>query len=130
MRLYDPGTGGFLSLDPVYGGGDNPYGYPTDPVHQYDLDGKLWGAIKRATKKVGRLVWRYKWDIALTAAGFIPGVGAIAWGPRVYRVVRAAQACQGMGEASAPPESLPEPPGDPWFARRHHRPIRPPYRDG
>uniref|UniRef100_UPI00131A52FA hypothetical protein n=1 Tax=Streptomyces bikiniensis TaxID=1896 RepID=UPI00131A52FA len=32
----------FLSTDPVHGGGDNRYGYPGDPVNQYDLDGKRW----------------------------------------------------------------------------------------
>ncbi|WP_374200181.1 DNRLRE domain-containing protein, partial [Streptomyces sp. AC555_RSS877] len=38
-RLYNPTTGRFLSLDPVYGGGANAYGYPADPINQYDLDG-------------------------------------------------------------------------------------------
>ncbi|GAA5041411.1 hypothetical protein GCM10023336_01510 [Streptomyces similanensis] len=42
MRLYDPTTGRFLSVDPVPGGGDNRYGYPGDPVNQNDLDGRKW----------------------------------------------------------------------------------------
>jgi len=42
VRLYDPATARFLSVDPVYGGGDNLYGYPSDPVNQYDLDGQAW----------------------------------------------------------------------------------------
>lgn len=42
VRLYNPETGRFLSIDPVYGGGDNFYGYPGDPINQYDLDGKSW----------------------------------------------------------------------------------------
>ncbi|WP_433729524.1 DNRLRE domain-containing protein [Actinoplanes sp. CA-051413] len=42
VRLYDPVTGRFLSVDPIYGGGDNLYGYPADPVNQYDLDGQAW----------------------------------------------------------------------------------------
>ncbi|MFE7134423.1 DNRLRE domain-containing protein [Streptomyces sp. NPDC057638] len=42
VRLYDPVTGRFLSADPVYGGGANAYGYPGDPVNEFDLDGKSW----------------------------------------------------------------------------------------
>lgn len=38
-RLYSPGTGRFLSVDPIYGGTPNAYVYPTDPVMSYDLDG-------------------------------------------------------------------------------------------
>ncbi|MFI8453764.1 DNRLRE domain-containing protein, partial [Streptomyces erythrochromogenes] len=40
VRLYNPRTGRFQTTDPVYGGGDNRYGYPGDPINQYDLDGK------------------------------------------------------------------------------------------
>ncbi|MFI7360521.1 hypothetical protein ACIBTP_42340, partial [Streptomyces avidinii] len=40
----------FTTTDPVYGGGDNRYGYPADPINQYDLDGKRWGWIKKAVK--------------------------------------------------------------------------------
>src|SRR6266487_4232102 len=30
------------ALPIFYGGGDNLYGYPADPVNQYDLDGQAW----------------------------------------------------------------------------------------
>lgn len=43
VRLYNPGTGRFLSTDPVVGGGANSYSYPSDPVNMYDLDGRMWG---------------------------------------------------------------------------------------
>ncbi|KOY53982.1 DNRLRE domain-containing protein [Streptomyces sp. XY332] len=44
VRLYNPLSGRFLSLDPVQGGNDNAYGYPADPINQYDLDGRFgWG---------------------------------------------------------------------------------------
>lgn len=89
VRLYNPDTGRFLSTDPVYGGGDNAYAYPGDPINQFDLDGKSWWSkAKRVAKKAGRIAWKYKWDIGLTAAGFIPGVGAVAWGVRAYRTYR------------------------------------------
>ncbi|GAA3375842.1 hypothetical protein GCM10020367_45230 [Streptomyces sannanensis] len=101
VRLYNPNTGRFLSIDPVYGGGDNAYAYPGDPVNQFDLDGKSWWSkIKRGVKKVGRVAWKYKWDIALTAAGFIPGVGAVAWGIRGYRAYRAVRAVRAARHAA------------------------------
>ncbi|MFD9357894.1 DNRLRE domain-containing protein [Streptomyces sp. NPDC060031] len=46
VRLYNPVTGRFLSADPVYGGGDNAYAYPGDPVNQFDLDGRWWSPKK------------------------------------------------------------------------------------
>ncbi|MEU8761546.1 DNRLRE domain-containing protein [Streptomyces sp. NPDC048659] len=59
VRLYNPATGRFLSIDPVYGGGDNRYGYPGDPVNQYDLDGKSWwGRFKRRARSWGGRVYR------------------------------------------------------------------------
>ncbi|MEU6934927.1 DNRLRE domain-containing protein [Streptomyces sp. NPDC046374] len=100
VRLYNPETGRFLSTDPVYGGNANDYDYVhADPLNQYDLDGKIcwscgWNKVKRAARKVGRTAWKYKWDIAATAALFIPGIGAAAWAYRAYRVVRVARAAQ------------------------------------
>lgn len=41
-RLYNQATALFTSLDPVYGGGNTGYGYPTDPINQQDLDGRKW----------------------------------------------------------------------------------------
>ncbi|MFE7191775.1 ricin-type beta-trefoil lectin domain protein [Kitasatospora sp. NPDC057541] len=42
VRLYNPATGRFLSVDPVPGGSANAYAYPCDPIGQYDLDGRAW----------------------------------------------------------------------------------------
>ncbi|MER6366547.1 ricin-type beta-trefoil lectin domain protein [Kitasatospora sp. NPDC001527] len=45
VRLYNPTTGRFLSVDPVYGGNANAYDYVYgDPLSQYDLDGR-WCAF-------------------------------------------------------------------------------------
>jgi RHS repeat-associated protein len=41
VRLFNPLTARFGSIDPVFGGNDNPYGYPTDPLVRYDLDGQM-----------------------------------------------------------------------------------------
>ncbi|MDQ1013133.1 RHS repeat-associated protein [Streptomyces sp. V4I23] len=91
VRLYNPTTGRFLQTDPVYGGGANAYGYPGDPINQYDLDGRAW------YHKVGRWAWRNKWGIAATAAMFVPGgqfvaaarFGYTAW--RAYRLAKSAR---------------------------------------
>ncbi|MET1033064.1 MAG: PA14 domain-containing protein, partial [Candidatus Saccharimonadales bacterium] len=38
-RVYIPGLGRFLQVDPIEGGNDNLYSYPTDPVNEFDLSG-------------------------------------------------------------------------------------------
>ncbi|WP_435851509.1 DNRLRE domain-containing protein [Streptomyces thermolilacinus] len=77
VRLYNPTTGRFLSTDPVYGGGDNRYGYPGDPINQFDLDGKKW-----SWKETKKFLKRNRVIIASFTAGFICGVatGGIAAG--------------------------------------------------
>lgn len=41
VRLYNPATGGFLSVDPIDGGNATPYSYPTDPVASFDTSGEF-----------------------------------------------------------------------------------------
>ncbi|WP_306457902.1 DNRLRE domain-containing protein [Streptomyces sp. SA15] len=41
VRLYAPATGRFLTTDPVYGGNSDAYTYPSDPVNDLDLTGRL-----------------------------------------------------------------------------------------
>ncbi|WP_238005876.1 RHS repeat-associated core domain-containing protein [Dactylosporangium sp. AC04546] len=45
VRVYNPKTGRFLSVDPVAGGNANAYTYPTDPINWMDLDGRIAIAI-------------------------------------------------------------------------------------
>ncbi len=52
MRLYNPTTGLFTSVDPVPGGNTNEYAYPQDPINKQDLDGNAWKWLKRNWKKV------------------------------------------------------------------------------
>jgi RHS repeat-associated protein len=46
VRLYNPATGRFLSIDPVPGGNDSAYVYVTNPIDQNDLNGQ-WGHWRR-----------------------------------------------------------------------------------
>ncbi len=41
-RLYVPSLGRFLQLDPVEGGADNSYVWPTDPIGKSDTSGRAW----------------------------------------------------------------------------------------
>ncbi|MFI8521551.1 DNRLRE domain-containing protein [Streptomyces sp. NPDC085481] len=68
VRLYDPRTGRFLSVDPVFGGGANAYAYPGDPINQFDLDGKRW------TWKF----WRYKKVRSWGARGLGYGLAGVS----------------------------------------------------
>ncbi|MFJ4873336.1 DNRLRE domain-containing protein [Streptomyces sp. NPDC088757] len=81
VRLYNPTTGRFLSLDPVYGGNANAYEYVTaDPLNRYDLDGK-WGWFKKKWRKVrnSRFVrwggWRTVWKAGAIGVGFAAALG-------------------------------------------------------
>lgn len=40
-RVYLPSLGRFAQVDPIEGGVDNNYVYPTDPVNETDLNGKF-----------------------------------------------------------------------------------------
>jgi RHS repeat-associated protein len=109
VRQYNPATGRFLSVDPEYGGNANAYEYCTaDPVNCFDLDGK-WG-FRKFFKRAKRWAWRNKWDIALTAAGFVPGLGAAAWGYRAYRGYRAIRAARTIGRTCRRNSFLPDTP--------------------
>jgi hypothetical protein len=39
VRLHNPATGRFLSVDPIPRGNANAYTYPTDPINDYDISG-------------------------------------------------------------------------------------------
>jgi RHS repeat-associated protein len=48
VRLYNPATGRFLSVDPVNGGNENVYTYPNDPINKIDSTGKYSTTYRKA----------------------------------------------------------------------------------
>lgn len=85
VRLYNPVTGLFTSVDPVPGGNTTAYTYPQDPLNKYDLDGKSWWSrtkthISRVGRRVGkhfRSNWRTYAKVAVSVA-VVGGVAACA----------------------------------------------------
>jgi RHS repeat-associated protein len=57
VRLYNPLSGRFLSVDQIPGGNPNSYAYPSDPVNGYDLSG-LEPAPARCTCTSSNVKWR------------------------------------------------------------------------
>jgi RHS repeat-associated protein len=72
VRVYNPVTGLFTSLDPVDGGGANAYAHPTDPVNVADLDGQKW---------CGRFCPGKKFKAVMTVVAKVSSYAAYVPGP-------------------------------------------------
>lgn len=62
VRLYNPETGLFLTVDPVPGGNATAYTYPADPVNMFDLDGRhcSWRHPHHCVRDAWRKITRSK----------------------------------------------------------------------
>ena len=79
-RVYVPGLGWFLSVDPQPDGNDNVYAYVNDPVNGFDLDGNagIFDNIRKGVQGAAKWAWKNRDTILLVASVammVVPGVG-------------------------------------------------------
>jgi RHS repeat-associated protein len=84
-RLYDPATGWFTGPDPVYGGNDTAYTYPTDPVNEQDLDGLRRSRKRGWRHRVGRNTYWQTGYHGVRLAADLRGLGIASRSLRAYR---------------------------------------------
>lgn len=87
VRLYVPALGRFLQVDPIEGGVDNDYVWPTDPLNARDLDGRAaaWEEGAEGVIMAAAVVGLFALVCAVCAViGAVAAVATVAMG--VYKV--------------------------------------------
>jgi RHS repeat-associated protein len=101
-RVYIPALGRFLSVDPIEGGTENNYLYPTDPINEFDLTGEF--SFKNAMKKVAAVssvASIIPGPIGMAAAAVSVGAYAAAGDKKQALIAAATLAASAVGAGAA-----------------------------
>ena len=103
VRLYHPGIGRFLQVDPVAGGSANAYDYcNADPVNCTDLGGTIaWGKVLGVVATVGSVASFIPGPIGAAAAGISAVAYAASGNPRMAAMMGVVAAAQLVGAGPA-----------------------------
>lgn len=130
-RVYLPTIGRFAQVDPIEGGTENNYVYPTDPVNEYDLTGTIGWKKWFKDRKQNAINTRNKissWcnsggakslscDVAIMAATRGQGKGARGGAPIIPR--RAGQVNRDIQKGLAPKSMIRADVGRSYKERSH-----------
>ena len=102
VRLYQPATGRFMSVDPVAGGSASAYDYcSADPVNCTDLGGTWgFGSILKVVAAVGEIASNIPGPIGAAAAG-VSAVAYAAQGNTAQALIMGATAAAALVGAGA-----------------------------
>jgi uncharacterized protein RhaS with RHS repeats len=96
VRLYNPATGRFLTVDPVPGGNATAYTYPDNPLDQFDRNGQFsWHSVTRFVQKHAAVIHQIVSSVAIVATAVVvaaacgasAGIGCLVVGGAIVGAV-------------------------------------------